>query len=97
MKNGTDCTIINMLRKINLGKCGDSMTLEAIEKVTEIERKARADKAEAESRVRRALAEAEREGEAQLQKARGDAAEQGKELLRQAESRAAEAAARLSA
>ena len=71
------------------------MTMDAIRKVTEIEEKGRAEKAEAEARVKQALSEAEREGAAQLQKARRDAADKGKELLRQAEARAAEAAAEI--
>lgn len=58
--------------------------MEAIRKVTEIEEKGRAEKAEAEARVKKALADAEREGEALLRKARGDAAERNKTLLRQA-------------
>ena len=53
------------------------MTMDAIRKVTEIEEKGRAEKAEAEARVKQALSEAEREGAAQLQKARRDAAEKG--------------------
>ncbi|MCR5826215.1 MAG: hypothetical protein K6G54_06595 [Oscillospiraceae bacterium] len=71
------------------------MTMEAIERVTQLEQKTRADKAEAEARVRHALAEAEREGEALLQKTRSDAAEKGKALLRQAEARAAQTAAEI--
>ena len=78
---------------IKCGKCGDSMSMEAIRKVTEIEEQSRAEKAEAEARVKKALTEAEREGSAQLQKARREAAEKGKELLRLAEERAAKAAA----
>ncbi len=71
--------------------------MEAIRKVTEIEEKGRAEKAEAEARVKKALADAEREGEALLRKARGDAAERNKTLLRQAEERAASAAAKIAA
>ena len=71
------------------------MTMEAIQKVTEIENKGRAEKADAESRVKQALSEAEREGASQLQKARKEAADRGKEMLRQAEARAAVAAAEI--
>lgn len=71
------------------------MTMEAIRKIAEIEGKGRAEKAEAEARVKQALSEAEREGAAQLQKARHDAADRGKELLKQAEARAADAAAEI--
>ena len=68
------------------------MAMESIRKVVAVEEKGRADKAEAEARVKRALAEAEHEGQAQLQKARRDAAENGRELLKRAEERAATAA-----
>ena len=68
------------------------MTMEAIEKVAAVEEKGRADKADAEARVKQAIAEAEHEGQAQLQKARRDAAEYGRELLKRAEERAAETA-----
>ena len=68
------------------------MTMEAIEKVVAVEEKSRADKAEAEARVKQALAEAEHEGQAQLQKARREAAENGRELLKRAEERAAQTA-----
>ena len=73
------------------------MSMEAIRKVTQVEEKSRADKAEAEARVRKALSDAEREGEAQLQKARNAAAEQGRVLLREAEERAAGKAAEIAA
>ncbi|MBE6909337.1 MAG: hypothetical protein E7474_07165 [Ruminococcaceae bacterium] len=68
------------------------MTMEAIEQITELENRSRAEKADAEARVKQALSEAEREGQAQLQKARHEASDHGKELLRQAEERAAKAA-----
>ena len=71
------------------------MTMDDIRKVTEIEEKGRADKADAEARIRQALAEAEREGNARLQQTRRDAAEDGKKLLQEAEERAAEAAAEI--
>lgn len=73
------------------------MTLEAIRTIAELEEKNRTDKAEAEARIKRALAEVDREGEAQLQKTRENAAEKGKALLRKAEARAADAAAEISA
>lgn len=73
------------------------MSMEAIRKVTEVEEKSRADKAEAEARVKKALSDAEREGEAQLQKARAAAAEQGKAMLKEAEERAAVKAAEIAA
>ena len=62
------------------------MSLEAIEKVTQIE---------TENRERKAVADAERDGLALLQQARSSAAESGKELLRQAEAKAAERAAEI--
>ena len=69
--------------------------MDDIRKVTELEEKGRADKADAEARIRQALAEAEREGNARLLQTRRDAAEEGKQLLREAEERAAEAAAEI--
>ena len=71
------------------------MTMEAIQKVAEIEEKSRADKAEAEARVKQGLAGAEREGHLLLEKARKAAADSGKELLKAAEERAAAAAAEI--
>ena len=64
------------------------MSLEAIEKVTQVEAENKARKAAAEAEAQRIVADAEREGLALLQKARTDAAESGKELLRQAEAAA---------
>jgi len=69
--------------------------MDDIRKVTELEEKGRADKADAEARIRQALAEAEREGNTRLQQTRREAAETGKQLLREAEERAAEAAAEI--
>lgn len=69
--------------------------MEAIQKVKELEEKGRAEKAEAESRVKQALSEAEREGEALLQKTRRDGVDKNRELMRQAEERAAAAAAEI--
>ncbi|MBR3560967.1 MAG: hypothetical protein IKN81_05495 [Oscillospiraceae bacterium] len=71
------------------------MTMDDIRKVKEIEEKGRADKADAEARIRQALAEAEREGSARLEQTRKDAAEEGKQLLREAEERAAAAAVQI--
>lgn len=68
------------------------MTMEAIQKIVELEQRGRAEKADAENRVKQALAEAEQEGHALLLRTRREAAENGKELLRQAEERAARAA-----
>ncbi len=68
------------------------MTMDDIRKVTELEEKGRADKANAETRIRQALAEAEREGSSRMQQIRKEAAEEGKRLLGEAEERAAAAA-----
>lgn len=68
------------------------MTMEAIRAVTAVEEKGRAEKAEAEARVRQAVAEAEREGQSLLQKARREGAEHGRAMLKAAEERAAKAA-----
>jgi vacuolar-type H+-ATPase subunit H len=66
--------------------------MEAIRTITELEDKSRAERSEAEARVKQALAEAEHEGQTQLKKARREAAEHGREMLRNAEARAAKAA-----
>ena len=71
------------------------MSLEAIEKVTQVETENRERKAAAEGEAQRLVADAEREELALLQQARTDAAESGKELLRQAEARSAERAAEI--
>lgn len=65
------------------------MSLEAIERVAEVESKNRERKAAAETEAKQIVANAEREGFALLQQVRADAAEQGKALLRQAEEKAA--------
>ena len=65
------------------------MSLEAIEKVTQVEKETRERRAAAEAEAKQIVANAEKEGQALLQKTRGDAAEAGRELLRQAEERAA--------
>ena len=65
------------------------MSLEAIEKVTELETQMRERKAAAESEARQIAADAERDGIALLEKTRADAADRGRKLLKQAEERAA--------
>ena len=71
------------------------MSLEAIEKVTQIETENRERVAAAEAEAQKIVADAERDGLALLQQARSSAAESGKELLRQAEAKAAERAAEI--
>ena len=56
------------------------MSLEAIEKVTQVEAENKERKAAAEAEAQRLVADAEREGLALLQQARTSAAESGKEL-----------------
>lgn len=68
------------------------MSLEAIEKVAEIERIMQERKNAAEVEARQLVAGTEREGLAKVQQIRGDAAENAKVLLKQAEERAAEKA-----
>lgn len=72
------------------------MSLEAIEKVTQVENLGRERKTTAEAEARQIVADAEREGLALLQQVRTDAAENGRKLLRQAEARAAERSAEIS-
>lgn len=80
--------------KLHYGREGEQrMSLEAIEKITQVEAENRERKAAAEAEAQRIVADAEREGQALLLKTRTGAAESGKELLRQAEERAAERAA----
>ena len=73
------------------------MSLEAIEKVTEVELESKERRGAAEAEARQIIADAERTGLALLQKVRADAASEGKALLRKAEERAAERAAEISA
>ena len=73
------------------------MSLEAIEKVTEVEQKSKERRLAAEAEARQIVADAERAGLALLQQVRVDAAEEGKTLLRQAEERAAKRAAEIDA
>ena len=71
------------------------MSLEAIEKVIQIEQQSQERKAAAEAEARRIVAEAEREGLALLQQTRAAAADKARKLLREAEERAAEKAAEI--
>ena len=73
------------------------MSLEAIEKVTEVEQKSKERRLAAEAEARQIVADAERASLALLQQVRVDAAEEGKTLLRQAEERAAKRAAEIDA
>ena len=70
------------------------MSLEAIEKVTQVESEARERRAAAGAEAKQLIADAEKEGQALLQRTRTAGAEAGRELLRQAEERAAAAAAK---
>lgn len=72
------------------------MSLEAVEKVTQIERENRERKAAAEMEARQIVSDAERDGLALLQQTRSSAAESGKTLLRQAEEKAAKKAEEIS-
>ena len=56
------------------------MSLEAIEKVTEVEQKSKERRLAAEAEARQIVADAERTGLALLQQVRADAAEEGKTL-----------------
>ena len=71
------------------------MSMEAIEKVSQVESKIRERKAAAEAEAKQMIADAERNGLALLQKVRTDAAESGKEMLAQAEAKAAERSAEI--
>lgn len=70
------------------------MSLEAIEKVTQVENEVRERRAAAEAEAKQLISDAEKEGQALLQRTRAAGAESGRELLRQAEERAAAAAAK---
>lgn len=70
------------------------MSLEAIEKVTQVENEVRERRAAAEAEAKQLISDAEKEGQALLQRTRAAGAESGRELLRQAEERAASAAAK---
>lgn len=62
------------------------MSLEAIEKVTEVERKNKERRAAAETEAKQMLTSAQRDGLALLEQMRAEEAAKGAELLRQAES-----------
>lgn len=66
------------------------MSLEAIEKVTEVERKNKERRAAAETEAKQMLTSAQRDGLALLEQMRAEEAAKGAELLRQAEERAAQ-------
>lgn len=65
------------------------MSLEAVQQVTETERKARERRAEAVEQAKRQTAEAERAGQARLSQARSEAEAQVKAMFVQAEEAAA--------
>jgi vacuolar-type H+-ATPase subunit H len=71
------------------------MSLEAIEKVTEVESKMQERRAAAEAEAKQIVADAESGGLALLQQVRADAAESGKKLLKQAEDKAAKRTAEI--
>ena len=71
------------------------MSLEAIERVTQVEQNSQERKTAAEEEARQIVADAERQGLALLQQVRADATEDGRKLLRKAEERAAEKAAEI--
>ena len=71
------------------------MSLEAIERVTQVEQNSQERKTAAEAEARQIVADAERQGLALLQQVRADATEDGRKLLRKAEERAAEKAAEI--
>ena len=66
------------------------MSLESIEKITNVETASRERKAAAEAEAKQMLSQAEREGLGLLKQMRETAAENGKSLLQEAEARAAE-------
>lgn len=71
------------------------MSLEAIEKVIQVEDESQERKEAAQAEARQIVADAKRNGEALLQRVRDDAAENGKKLLQQAEKRASLRAAEI--
>lgn len=73
------------------------MSLEAVQRVSEAEEKARARRTEAAVACKKLVSDTERDGKAALAQARADAEAQVKELLRQAEDRAAGHAAEVMA
>lgn len=73
------------------------MSLEVIEKVTQVETETWERKSAAEAEAKKIIADAEREGLALLQQVRAKAAETGGAQLKQAEARAAERSAKIAA
>jgi len=71
------------------------MSLEAIEKVTQVEMNLQERKISAEAEAKQLIADAEREGLALLQSVRVTAAEHAKQMMKQAEERAAQRAAEI--
>lgn len=71
------------------------MSLEAIQQVTELEKRMQEEKSAAEAEARALVAEAERNGLALLAKTRSDAAESGRSLMVSAEERAAKRTAEI--
>lgn len=78
-------------------KEGEDMSLEAIEKINQVEKENQERRAAADAQAKQLVADAQRDGQALIQKTRTDAAEKGKEMLRQAEVRAQERSAQISA
>ena len=74
---------------------GESMSLEAIQKVTEVERRMLEQKAAAEVQARQIVSDAETSGILLLQKVRDESSEQAKIELKAAEERAAGKAAEI--
>lgn len=66
-----------------------TMSLEAIEKVTEVERSSKERRAAAEAEAKQLVSQAQREGLARLEQSRAAEDAHGKELLRKAEEQAA--------
>ena len=72
-------------REFSIRREGESkMSLDAIEKVTEIEQQMRELRANADAQVQKVKADAERDGQARLVQARAAAAEEGKALMKAA-------------
>ena len=70
-------------------KGGDGMSLEAVQRVTEAEEKARARRAEAAEACKKLVSEAEEAGKSKLEQARREAEAQAAEALAKAEAAAA--------
>ena len=81
----TKFTVVGLLRK-----CGDTMAMEAIERVTDAERSCANRLHEAELRSKQMSAEAVRNGKALMSRVRAAAAEDRSSLLSRAEKRAEE-------